>query len=166
MPDGAGLPLATDRERMPVAMIVRFVKNPPAARADHLTCTRADGSTWETELPRAGVLPLLAMRHVIESGLGIQQGWFGSVARSGEPDESTDDARISLILAHLAQAEQWGGASAPDVFRQKLSAACADAGLPAPRITDQQLAHLRDALRAFGAIWRPLNAGQLHETTW
>ncbi|MFH1497625.1 MAG: hypothetical protein ABII82_07340 [Verrucomicrobiota bacterium] len=147
-------------------MIVRFLKNPPAARADHLTCTRADGTTWETELPRAGVLPLLAMRHVIESSLGLKQGWFGSVARSGEPDDRSDDARISLILAHLTQAEQWGGASTPDVFRQKLAAACADAGLPAPDITDRQLADLRADLRAFGALWRPLNAGQYHETTW
>lgn len=147
-------------------MIVRFVKNPPAAPADTLVCVRHDASEWRCELPRAGVLPALAARFVVESTLGWSDGWFGSLATAGYPDENIIHARQSETLARLLQAEQWGGASPPDIFRQKLADACETSGMPAPRLTDNQLATLRTGLRAFGAKWRPLNAGQEHTAKW
>ena len=38
-------------------MLVRFIKNAPIAKADTLTCVRADGSTTRGEMPRQGILP-------------------------------------------------------------------------------------------------------------
>lgn len=146
-------------------MLVRFRKNPPGAPADHLACLRDDGAPLHaTDLPRAGVLPVLAVRFVIETTLGWADGWFGSVARDGRPDDTTDTARQSRILSDLLQAEQWSGPTPPDAFRQKLAGACsADHGLAPPPLSDDQLAALRAALRAFGAVWRPLGPGQTHE---
>lgn len=147
-------------------MIVRFVKNPPAAPADTLVCVRDDGSEWSGDLSRAGVLPVLAARLVVESTLGWTDGWFGTLARGGEPDDTVMPARQSRLLAALLQAEQWGGASTPDAFRQKLAVSCSDEGVTAPALTDDQLARLRTELRAFGAIWRPLVAGRHHDVRW
>lgn len=147
-------------------MIVRFLKCPPAAQADQLTCVRDDGSVRVFPLPRAGVLPLCAVRCVVEATLLMGGGWFGTVAQVGEADETTDQARLSLILANLIQAEQWGGATSAEDFRQKLGAACVDAALTAPALTDVQLAQLRASLRTFGAAWRPLSVGQSYEIIW
>ncbi len=147
-------------------MIVRFLKNPHAAHADHLTCVLPSGKSWESPLPRAGVLPLLATRYVIESTLGWTIGWFGSVAKQGEPDDTTLQARQSQTLADLLQSEQWGGASSPEIFRQKLAASCAGANLSTPALSDEKLSTLRTALRTFGAAWRPLNVGEMHEVNW
>lgn len=147
-------------------MIVRFVKNPPAAPADTLVCLRDNTPEWQCDLARAGVLPVLAVRYVIESTLGWSDGWFGTLAAKGQPDATTPQARQGELLARLLQAEQWGGATSPDTFRQKLAAACAADGLPSPALTDDRLATLRTGLRAFGAAWRPLVAGQEHTTKW
>ena len=72
----------------------------------------------------------------------------------------------SESLVECLQAEQWGGAASPELFAQTLAETCRHRGVKAPELTVEQLVHVRTALRAFGAAWRPLGPGAVLERTW
>ena len=153
-------------------MLVRFTKNPLPAEADTLTCVRPDGSTTSMALRRPGVLPHEAVHFVVEDALGWHDALFGHVAR-GELIEHVSarlhgrngqwakitQALQSEALVECLEADQWGGASDPAEFAQKLVTACRRRGTSPPDITADELARVRIALREFGAAWRPLPAG-------
>lgn len=160
-------------------MLVRFTKAPTPTGTDTLLCVRADRTRATADLPRQGILPHLAFHFVVESTLGWRDALFGRVAR-GEPlpplaaaNRPTAKQRLSFMQAHQAEAliecleaEQWGGAAEPAEFVQRLRAASRRHGVPSPEITAPELDRLRDALRDFGAAWRPLNPGASLERTF
>lgn len=141
-------------------MLVRFEKHPPSASADLAVCLLLDGTSTLLPLPRAAVLPLLAVRLVIESTLPLPEGFFGRLALQTPDPEASPQAHQSALLAPLFQAEQWTGPSSPETFLANLAAAALTAHLPPPSLSAPQLAELRIALRTFGAAWRPLGPGQ------
>ena len=160
-------------------MHVRFTKAPPAARADELTCIRPDGSDAHAALPRQGILPHLAFHFVVESTLGWHDALFGRVAagHSLEPDaqhlHGADTLRTRNLqalqceaLIECLEADQWGGASDPAEFAQRLLRACRQRAVTPPDITAEELERVRTALRDFGAAWRPLAPGQSLERTF
>jgi hypothetical protein len=158
-------------------MLVRFTKNKIAT--DTLTCVRPDGSTTTAEMARRGILPHEAFHFVVESTLGWHDAFFGHVAR-GEAIEAITaklhheagawtkhtQALQSEALIVCLEAEQWGGASDPATFAQKLIAACRRHGVLPPDITADELETVRGALRDFGAAWRPLPADKSLERTF
>lgn len=144
-------------------MRVRFRKAGPT-EMDTLTCVRPDRTTAETGLPKAGVLPLLAILFVVETTLRCGDGVFAAVARGGH---FTKVARQwSHIVAERLQAEQWSGPSAPADFRAFVAQRCAEAKLPSPELSDESLRALREGVREFGAAWRPLPAGRELVRVW
>ncbi len=160
-------------------MLVRFTKNAPSARADALTCTRPDGTSTSADLPRQGILPHNAFHFVVESTLGWRDAFFGQIARGATHEAATaalhrahgpaakdTQALQSESLVECLQADQWGGASDPAAFAEKLIAACRRRGVTPPDIDAAELAGVRTALREFGAAWRPLNPGQSVERTF
>lgn len=158
-------------------MLVQFTKGAPTGPADLVTCVRDDGTRSDAEMPRQGVLPAAAMHYVVETTLGWRAGWFGLVARGASfeslaPGRSenrgaaTSQAQQASALVEALQAEQWGGATDPRAFEQKLTAACRRSGVPPPGLSTADLARLRGALREFGARWRPLPAGGVLERTF
>ncbi len=142
-------------------MRVRFLKNFPAAPADQLLwLDEADCTSRTLDLPRAGVLPLDAVRFVIEDTLGWQDGFFAHPPPPSPAESESPRARQSAAIAACLQSELWTGALLNDRFREKLHTACADSSLGTPPLSDADLARLRAALRAFGAAWRPLKPGE------
>lgn len=153
-------------------MLVRFTKNPAAARADTLTCVRLDSTTTTGEMPRQGILPHDAFHFVVESTLDWRDAFFGTIARGATLDHieaklhgqnagwsKMTQALQSESLVECLQAEQWGGAADPATFAETLVITCRRRGVPPPDITAGELELVRTALRDFGALWRPLAAG-------
>jgi len=60
-----------------VTMLVRFTKNAPSAKADTLTCIRADGTSTTGPMPKQGVLPHDAIHYVVENTLGWREAFLG-----------------------------------------------------------------------------------------
>lgn len=160
-------------------MLVRFTKAPPTAHADHLACIRLDGSTATAELARQGILPHLAFHFVIESALEWHDALFGRVAQGHSLDHDAtklhgaDPQRLRNIqalqceaLIECLEAEQWGGATDPAEFAQRLLRACRQRAVSPPDITADELDRVRVALREFGAAWRPLGPGSSLERTF
>lgn len=160
-------------------MRVRFTKSAPADPADRLICIRADSTLTEAALPRQGILPHDAFHFVVETTLGWPDAFFGVIAGGAELDRLTAElhgadarrtcpvrVRQSEALVECLQANQWGGATAATQFKKILGEACRRRGVEAPAIDATTLTKLREAIRAFGAAWRPLNPGQSLERTF
>jgi hypothetical protein len=160
-------------------MLVRFTKTAPTAKADRLTCERADGSVTTGEMPRQGILPHAAFHFVVESTLGWDDAFFGQVARGATLNQITAKVHGPKIdrrkfpralqaesLVECLQAEQWGGAAEPARFAETLAVTCRRRGVPAPQLDAARLTAIRAALRDFGAAWRPLNPGGTLERTF
>jgi hypothetical protein len=160
-------------------MLVRFTKNGPTDEADALTCVRPDGSTTSGLMPRQGILPHEAFHFVVESTLAWHDAFFGPIAAGA----AIEEIRVKLhgvksawhkmpqgmqaeALIECLQAEQWGGASDPATFAQKLVTECRRRGVEPPDITSEEVNHLRVALREFGAAWRPLPTDGVLERTF
>jgi hypothetical protein len=157
-------------------MIVRFQKNPPAAKLDRLTCVRDDGTSTSGDMPRQGILPHDAFHFVVEHTLGWREAFFGQVAHGVSLDHITSklhgikvdwsknaQALQAESLVECLQAEQWGGAADPETFRETLAVSCKRRHVPAPVLSAEDLVKVKAALRAFGAEWRALNPGQALE---
>jgi hypothetical protein len=160
-------------------MLVRFTKNPAAAKFDLLTCVRPNGTTTMGEMPRQGILPHDAFHFVVETTLGWHDAFFGQIARGASLDEvmaklhgervewsKLAQALQAESLVECLQAEQWGGAADPALFAETLVVTCRRRGVPPPDITADELEAVRLALREFGAAWRPLTPGQALERTF
>jgi hypothetical protein len=151
-------------------MLVRFTKNPPAAKVDRLTCVRPDGTSTTGDMPRQGILPHDAFHFVVETTLGWRDAFFGQVARGASLDHITTKLHGERIewskMVQALQAEQWGGAADPALFAETLIVTCRRRGVAPPDITAEELDEVRGALREFGAAWRPLVAGAALERTF
>jgi len=157
-------------------MLVRFLKHPPASKADRLTCVRDDGTSTSGDLPRQGILPHDAFHFVVETTLGWREAFFGQVARGVSLDHLTTKLHGAKVdwsknvpalqaesLVECLQAEQWGGAADPAIFQETLAVTCRRRHVPPPAVSAARLALVKAALRAFGAEWRALNPGQTLE---
>jgi hypothetical protein len=157
-------------------MLIRFVKNAPAASTDALACVRPNGSTTQGDMARQGILPHEAFHFVVETELSWYDSFFGHVARGGSIGETHarfhDGQRAwtkntqgmqSESLVECLQSEQWGGAADPAEFAEKLVMTCRRNGVVPPDITADELDRIRASLREFGAAWRPLTPGQTLE---
>lgn len=160
-------------------MHVRFTKNLPSTPGDTLTCIRPDGSTTWSEMARQGILPHEAFHFVVERALGWRDAFFGRIARGEniadvitllhspkiESSKNAQGVQCEALIECL-QADQWGGASDPVTFAEKLIATCRRRHVPPPDINADELTLVRTALREFGAAWRPLPSGQSLERTY
>jgi hypothetical protein len=160
-------------------VLVRFTKASSAAQADTITCVRPDGSTTTLEMPRQGILPHDAFHFVVETTLSWHDGLFGQVGRGAALEDIVEklhrqsgawskitQALQTEALVDCLQAEQWGGASDPATFAEKLVLACRRRAVVPPDITAEEVERLRAALREFGAAWRPLPPGGSLERTF
>ena len=150
-------------------MLVRFTKGPIAAKMDSLVCVRADGTETRGEMPRQGILPHDAFHFVVETTLGWRNAFFGQIAAGASLDHLTanlhgpkndwsknTEALQAESLVECLQAEVWGGAADPETFLATLATTCGQRRVAPPVLTAGQLTRVRQALRTFGAAWRPL----------
>lgn len=160
-------------------MLVRFTKNPPAAKADTLTCIRPDGTSTAGAMPRQGILPHDMFHFAVETALGWREAFFGQIAHGASLDYLTAKLHGQVVdwsklpqalqcesLVECLQAEQWGGAADPATFAETLAVTCRRRGVPPPELTPHALEKAKAALRELGAAWRPLAAGRTLERSF
>ena len=125
------------------------------------------------DMRRQGILPHEAFHFVIETTLRWHDAFFGQVSRGAALDQTTQrfhgrqeqwaklpQAFQAEALIECLEAEQWGGASDPADFALTLVNNCRRRAVPPPDIDAEELERVRVALREFGALWRPLAAGE------
>lgn len=151
------------RRAAAISMLLRFTKAEPGVRADALTCVIEANRAITMALPRQGVLPREAIRYVVETTLGWADGWLAELADNAARKRASRRAVQSDVVAECLQSEQWGGATAPEVFIAKVNAACTKRRIEPPALTAEQVARLRTKVREFGAAWRPLPPGGVLE---
>ncbi len=143
-------------------MLVRFIKGPVAAKMDSLVCVRDDGTETRGEMPRQGILPHDAFHFVVETTLNWRDAFFGQLAAGaslhGPKIEWSKNVQAlqAESLVECLQAEAWGGAADPETFLATLATTCRERHVAPPALTAEELTRVRQALRTFGAAWRPL----------
>ena len=149
-------------------MTIRLTKGKNPSRPDTLTCTRDDGSlTWWPLSPHFAQHDLL--HYVVETKRGLKTAFFGLVAagrdidsfgtRDGKKDTYTEDEIEAEILVGLLQAEKHDGTQSSTEFLDTLAQTCASRGWPTPRLTEQQLDHIRSTARDLEEKWKALPRG-------
>ncbi len=119
-----------------------------ADKRDRLRYVRADGSTTETAMPRQGTLPHDLIHYVVETGLGLKNGFTGLVARGANATfamETTHDPvgknveteaiQVESIVEAL-QTQLWSGQFDMDDFVEGMRTACLVRERPAFEFSD------------------------------
>jgi hypothetical protein len=159
-------------------MLVRFTKAATATAQDALSCVLPDGRTTSHPLPRQGVLSHEAIRFVVETALAIRDGVFARVAEGDSfagalagldetpPTAALTPAIQAEVLVGELEREQWSGGSELTAFGKNYARAARARGVAPRPLTREELVRLRQALREFGAAWRPLAPGASLERTF
>jgi hypothetical protein len=153
-------------------LIVRLKKKNDGSAA--LSCTRADGSvTWQRQEGQQGrFFPLHDLTHLaVESVLGFRRAFYGLLAEGWDitrfaaprmSEQIPHEAFIAELIVGLLDVERASGEQASaDDFNWKLEThpeARRDAQ-PAFRITEEQLAAIRQRRGEFFARWSALPVG-------
>jgi hypothetical protein len=99
-----------------------------SAKADRLQYRRDDGTTCENAMPRQGILPHDLIHYIVESQLGLANGFLSLVARGADASfamQTTHDAnnrdierqaiQVEAVVEAL-QTQLWNGAFDPEAF--------------------------------------------------
>jgi len=117
-------------------------KCPPGEKADRLRYIRNDGSFCESAMPRQGALPHDLIHYVVESNLGLTNGFLGLVARGADAAfvmELTHDRRGRDVEHQAVQAEAivealqtqlWSGSFDLEAFMYGVATATAARSVP------------------------------------
>jgi|SRR5213594_1123259 len=152
-------------------LTIRIKKNPDGTAA--LTCTRANGTvTWQRQKgAQARFFPRHDLTHyAVETVLGHRRGFYGLVAEGwdlsdfGTPwprgpipaDADPSELIVGFLDAERACRERWSAADLNDKGA-KYFAARGSAG--ALRVTDEQLARVRDRMHELFAQWEAVPPG-------
>jgi hypothetical protein len=154
-------------------MWIRFAKS-KKNHAVTLNCLRDNGScTWQASSDYFARHDLI--HYAVETTLGYTQAFLGLVAQGKDLDQfGTKNGVRDVYTTEEAWAEglvgllQWpavtgGPALNDDDFFAMLVKSCEDNGCPVPRITSEQVAHIREKVRVLHQQWDKLPAGETLE---
>jgi len=155
---------------------------------DRVEVLRGDGSCVATTFPHKGPLPHDLVHFVVESELGISDGFWGMVAAGRHPEEIAaiakaaghasakragipDAAIVEIVQAERAvecfEADLWDSSQGdPETFRAVLAAACERSFVPAPEVTDAAMQRIRGSLVEFGGQWSKLARAESLVLEW
>ncbi len=154
---------------------------------DDLAITRADGSKALTHFPKKGPVPHDAVHFFVERGLGLEQGFWGTVASGMHPEHigalakaaghaSASRAQVPAeSIVELVQAERlvecfeadlWGGGGSDDDLVAVAEAGCAASFVPLPVIAPGAVARIRDELATFAGEWTKAPLGHEQVLRW
>jgi hypothetical protein len=141
-------------------------KRGPTDKYDHLRCVRADGSETSASMPRQGILPHDLIHAVVESALGLTDGFIGLVAKGAQIDflsQSFNEYIDPVRHAQCAQAEStveslqsqlWAGVFDESAFHYGVDAACAMRGVAAPDMFCDPRTAMFDRVVTLNAEWQ------------
>jgi hypothetical protein len=156
-------------------------------REDRIEMRRGDGSVARTTFPKKGPVPHDVVHLMVESELGIAQGFWGLIAGGAAPDNIQDMAKaaghasasraehpaphfIPAIqaerLVECFEADLWSGGSDNDSVREMARAGCEQSLVPAPPMSDGSIDRIRAGLAAFRDQWTQMATGRTVEFEW
>lgn len=142
-----------------------------SSKYDRLACVRSDGSRCEVDLPRQGILPHDLIHLLVESRLGMSDGFIGLVAKGADIDfagkelhrhvdpERQMQAGQAESVVEALQSQLWAGQFDEALFRYGVVQACGMRGVEPPEFGVAVLdAVLFAPALALGAAWNALPA--------
>jgi len=157
-------------------LLIRIKKKSDGSAA--LTCARADGTvTWQRQDGQQGAFfPLHDLTHyAVERVLDLPRAFYGLLAEGwdlsdfGKPwpkGPLPEDALVAELIVGFFDVERATGFLATaDEFNEKLRAWHADNGRPLPdfRMSDAQLARIREERAKVFELWKALSPGDTLE---
>ncbi len=142
---------------------------------DRIRILRDDGSTAETRFAHKGPFPHDAVHFAVERQLGMNDGFWGMVARGANPEAigelakgaghasakraaPPDPAIVELLqaerLVECFEADLWGGGTEPALLRQTAIVACDASFVPMPDLDDDSIIAIRAAIADMALQWR------------
>ena len=157
-------------------------------RDDGVDVRRADGSSASARFPRKGPVPHDATHYVVESSLGIRDGFWGMVASGRHPDEIAELAKaaghasakrasvpqpsiVAILQAERAvecfEADLWNGAEGEgETLREVFAAGCAQSFVPPISISDEAISSIRAELVELRRRWAAMAPGDSLALEW
>ena len=157
-------------------------------RDDRIEVRRRDGSSASTRFPRKGPVPHDATHYVVESRLGITEGFWGLVAGGRHPDEIAEIARaaghasakrasvpqpsiVAILQAERAvecfEADLWnGGEGDGETLREVFAAGCAQSFVAPIPISDEAISSIRASLAELRGRWAAMPPGDNLTFEW
>jgi hypothetical protein len=158
------------------------------ANEDTIEAFRGDGASVRTHFPKKGPLPHDAVHYVVESELGIAEGFWGLVASGRHPEEIAglakaaghasasrarrpDPAIIPMVQAERAvecfEADLWdGGGTDADTLREALRAGCEQSLVPMLPLENEAIRRIRARIAALRQHWATLPIGGSCSFEW
>ena len=138
----------------------------PGGKYDRLRVVRDDGSETGCDMPRQGVLPHDLVHAVVESRLGLREGFLGLVAKGADiafaeknfrdyidPERHFEVAQSESVVEGL-QTQLWAGAFDFAAFHAGVAGACAMRGVAVPVISERDGQAMFDAAVRLNSQWR------------
>ena len=159
-------------------------------REDAIRIVRADGSTASTRFPKKGPVPHDAVHWFVERALGLNDGFWGKIAKGAHPEElaalakaaghasasRAGDPEASIVelvqaerLVECFEAELWsmaGGAGDDAGLIAMAETACGASRVPLPALSPATIAAIREPLGAFAAQWYAAAPGYVAVLGW
>lgn len=133
---------------------------------DRLRVLRDDGSESQCEMPRQGVLPHDLVHAVVESRLGLCDGFLGLVGKGADiafaeknfrdyidPVRHFEVAQAESVVEGL-QTQLWAGAFDYAAFHAGVAGACAMRGVAVPVISEDDGQSMFDAAVRLNGQWQ------------
>lgn len=154
---------------------------------DTIEALRDDGSRVCARLPRKGPVPHDFTHLLVERALGMDDAFWGKVARGADPAElgamakaaghasakraGVPDAGFAQIIqaervVESFEAELWSEGAGDEALRAMADAGCGQSLVPQVAMSDRAIASIRTDLRAFRDRWAALGEGEKVAFDW
>ena len=154
---------------------------------DDIRITRDDGSVAHTTFPKKGHFPHDAVHVVVEDALGLNNAFWGMIAKGKHPEEiqalakeaghasakrarEPDPSIIELLQAERIvecfEAELWGAPADLDTLQGIVDAACASSIVPTIALEEETVAQIRTRLAALNKEWLAAAQGKTLSFLW
>ena len=133
-----------------------------SSKPNMLVCTRDDGSTsWQSYGNQSDFFPYHDLTHyVVETELGIPNGFFGMIASGRSVEETASDVPDGGQIAEsLAGVLSTGGTNGQMTFEQVVETVnlrLADIGVPPINLSENQYEEIRNRCDHLFGLWREL----------
>ena len=157
-------------------------------REDEIEAARPDGTSARTSFPHKGPIPHDAVHFYVESALGLDDAFWGTVAAGRHPEDVAalakagghasakrasvpDSAIVRLVQAERIvecfEADLWsGGETNPETLRAAVAAGCSQSLVPSMEVTDEAIADIRSCLADLRSRWPAAKPGERLVLDW
>jgi hypothetical protein len=157
-------------------------------RSDRIEAERPDGSSIATDFPHKGPIPHDVSHYIVETELGIADGFWGLVGSGRHPDEIAGLAKaaghasakrasvpaesiVGIVQAERAvecfEADLWCGASSePETLREMIATGSDQSLVPPIDVSDDAIGRIRGNLSDFANRWAALKPGESLSLEW